>query len=568
MERPVRKEESQSTASKSKRNLGTPLVTPPTSAEKKRSSTAREEEELNRLCYKRPYQPSSSTCVRRDIFTEKKQRKNSRLETLTETSSTDSHSPGSSSVGSFSNKDTENDNSLTPISQQMTQPVDYTQDSKAGLDSCSTEAAQRAILMDTEDRADVKLITKPVYSIGRTSDSDILIKTSHVGRKHAVLNFDADSAFLTLEANNPCWTEEGDHWRKVQSSKRVLIGHNQRFRLLPPGTDQVARTKGIDYQYILLDAVETSRPGSNSADTEYLRLLRFLKLFGKEQTGNRKGTNITLHEHFKLDINLRDEKDRNLLPFTTLRYIGKKNALVESLWYLRGEDEARYLQENKCRFWDKQAIEKGKTKSWIGYNYGLLTHFPQGDGEPAVNQLEENVLKPLADKNKCSRNMICTLIKPGEETVQGSCTASIQFTVSSSSSSSVHDKRELELNLTVNQRSSDVVVGLPHDLVVWSTILHLVRREVTKRYGYKLLAGKLAFCIASGGAHYYKCNQSEFLELLRREPKKDCQPYLEIHCSADMFSLANQRFFDSNVFVIKNYTSGQVHPALKPTQAV
>lgn len=142
--------------------------------------------------------------------------------------------------------------------------------------------------------------------------------------------------------------------------------------------------------------------------------------------------------------------------------------------------------------------------------------------------------------------MVCTLCKPGEATVQQACTSSVQFTVSA----------EGTLDLTVNQRSSDVILGLPHDVIAWSVILHLVRREVSLRTKgkRKIRAGHLHFCIAGGGAHVYEINKENLETLLEREPLADVNPCLLVDdsCAAlgmGMFELA--RSFGDNVHCAK-----------------
>jgi Thymidylate synthase len=98
------------------------------------------------------------------------------------------------------------------------------------------------------------------------------------------------------------------------------------------------------------------------------------------------------------------------------------------------------------------------------------------------------------------------------------------------------------LDLTVNQRSPDVMLGLPHDVVAWTVILHLVRREVHRLSGRQLHAGKLHFNINAGGAHVYQLNADNFVELLRRRrPKPNVEPEL-IMCidnNVSMFEFAH-----------------------------
>ncbi|KAL7557839.1 hypothetical protein ACA910_009144 [Epithemia clementina (nom. ined.)] len=158
--------------------------------------------------------------------------------------------------------------------------------------------------------------------------------------------------------------------------------------------------------------------------------------------------------------------------------------------------------------------------------------------------------------------MLCTLTKPDESTVQESCTGSIQFSVSSIPGMSEY------LNLTVNQRSSDVVVGLPHDVVVWSVILHLVRREVKLRSGRVLKAGNLYFDINAGAAHVYKLNSDQANMLRQRKPIEETMPFMIVDSEQGMFELANTYTRQSGAINVQGYSETSHHSGIKMKQAL
>ena len=178
---------------------------------------------------------------------------------------------------------------------------------------------------------------------------------------------------------------------------------------------------------------------------------------------------------------------------------------------LRGDEDITFMQKHRCRFWDAQAVDNRLGKG----GYTLLTNWPDPPNGN-VNQLEEKVVKPLCELKdgvyKCSRQMVCSLVNPILETVQPPCTSSVQFTVTRI------DGDQERLNMTLHQRSSDVMLGLPHDVVTWTTVLHLVRREVARRTGGKrcLAAGSLTFILVS--AHNYGVNAKQLHKVLARKP--------------------------------------------------
>jgi thymidylate synthase len=397
-------------------------------------------------------------------------------------------------------------------------------------------------------------VRKREFAIGRAVSNDLVLDNLCVSREHCRLHFaENDDRSCTLIAiNHPCWVNFENRWQKVEPNTRRTLVADQRFRLVHSGRDDEAKKPGLEYLFYLPAVVVP--PSSTSFDDRYLSLLNAINRYGIFQR-NSKGDNTTLRKSFDLSISLRDCNDRNILPLTTLRDTSKgRGALIEAIWYLRGEDHIRFLKENKCHFWDKQCGGDG----WIGLNYGLLTNFPANDGG-SLNQLKR-VLSKLCN-GETSRNMTCSLLKPDEPTAQVACTSSIQFSVST------NENEEEELDLTVTQRSSDVIVGLPHDVVAWSIILHLVRREVRMRSERKLLAGNLIFSINAGGAHVYNVNSQAFHELLTRQPVQGVHPFFQIRDEAQeksIFSLSKD--FNIKDFTICGYHAS--HPAIKVNQAV
>ena len=104
----------------------------------------------------------------------------------------------------------------------------------------------------------------------------------------------------------------------------------------------------------------------------------------------------------------------------------------------------------------------------------------------------------------------------------------------------------------MTQRSSDIIIGLPFDLIVWSIILHLVVYEANRRtenkYNYK--SGTFTFRFQSGSAHVYKKNLRAF-EILRRRTlfTLSNQPHLVI----------SERVKSMPLFtMVKNYRDGDL----------
>ena len=198
-----------------------------------------------------------------------------------------------------------------------------------------------------------------------------------------------------------------------------------------------------------------------------------------------------------------------------------------------------------AQFWDKQANDEG----WVGLNYGLLTKWP---GRYLVNQLEEKVITKLCS-DEHSRNMNISLSKPDEATVQVPCTSGIQFVRTTANA----------LNLVVSQRSSDIIVGLPFDVVVWTALLHLVCREVARRSqgDVQLAAGELKFDFAH--LHLYEKNRRAADTLLSRSPIKRTAAVLEIAQHApDLMNI------EPGHLSVRGYGEGDAHAPIPLAQAL
>ena len=451
-------------------------------------------------------------------------------------------------------------------SQQTQTQFSYTQSSQADEQSFETHflvvhqdedrrnGAGATIGLDWEESAKANDNTDGSHLFANLN-RDLLPNKSVVGRDHARLHLNKLTKEITLQARrNKVWIRNNDtrKWKVLDPGNSTRLDIGQSIRVAPPGKN--CPLKNVQYYLATCQTNHAIAAGSESFDDEYIKLLRLIKTNGSLQSNN-KGKNWTASQQVTLKVDLRSPEDLNLLPLTTLRQIFVRANLVEALWYLRGEESIEFLQRNNCKFWDGQARD-GK---FVGLNYGLLTNFPQKEDGTTVNQLIERVIEPLC-QGKCSRNMLCTLSKPGEQTEQEACTSSVQFSVSSGDI----------LDLTVNQRSSDVILGLPNDVVVWSIILHLVRREVNLKSQRRLKAGTLYFSIASGGAHVYCLNQTIFDELLQRTPISGVKPHLKILTDQRLFELAEKYGPESqNMWAVEGYDSSNCyHPKMKIAQAL
>ncbi|EOD33854.1 hypothetical protein EMIHUDRAFT_229153 [Emiliania huxleyi CCMP1516] len=382
----------------------------------------------------------------------------------------------------------------------------------------------------------------PSLSIGRGEDCDVQLS--------------GDEGLVLRARNKSVFVRRGEVWEELPAGEETRIEEQQRWGLL---------RKSNRYRVRSVPPLCKVGSGSGSFDAGYSRLLCRVLAEGELQR-NRKGVNRTLSKAaFTLDIDLEPPsplappedpafETLGLVPLTTLRFLAAKPGLVEALWYLRGEATIDFLRRHKCRFWDAQASVDGV----VGLNYGLLTRWPQAEGG-RLNPLEKDVITPLCKRRgEPSRNLIVSLVHPSQATVQPACTSSAQFSVRGGS-----------LDLALQQRSSDVILGLPHDAYVWSVILHLVAREVRRRTDGEvaLSAGRLSIHLPAGSAHAYAVNEDALRELSRRAPKGGVAPRVLLRRDAPgLFELA--ALDDSPAMLrVEGYDDSCCHPRIVVAQA-
>ncbi len=191
-------------------------------------------------------------------------------------------------------------------------------------------------------------------------------------------------------------------------------------------------------------------------------------------------------------------------PLLTTRKISFKTVFSELMWMLSGDRTINELKKNTS-IWNPWAKENGVLES----SYGRFWRsFPSpimsiSDGEKWVNERTKYVQKAdnilLIDQiryvldnlksNPNSRKHIVIVWHPGNATLANVPPCPITF---------VFNVKGNFINLLVTLRSSDLSIGLPHDLAVYSLLLILVAKEVG------LNPGEVAFSIVD--AHIY-CGQ-------------------------------------------------------------
>jgi thymidylate synthase len=222
-------------------------------------------------------------------------------------------------------------------------------------------------------------------------------------------------------------------------------------------------------------------------------------------------------------------------PMVTTKKLHTRSIFVELLWFLRGDSNVKWLQENGCTIWDEWASSTGD----LGPVYGVQWRsWPTPDGE-YIDQIS-NVIEQIR-QTPDSRRLIVSAWNVAEikNMALPPCHAFFQFYVADG-----------KLSCQLYQRSADIFLGVPFNIASYALLTHMVAQQCGLEVG--------DFVWTGGDCHIYS-NHFEQVELqLSRTP----HPYPTLVIARKPDSLFDYRYED---FVIENYAH---HPHIKAPVAV
>ena len=229
-------------------------------------------------------------------------------------------------------------------------------------------------------------------------------------------------------------------------------------------------------------------------------------------------------------------------PLVTTKKVHLKSIIVELLWFLRGDDNVKWLQERGVTIWDEWAREDGS----LGPVYGVQWRsWPKPDGTH-VDQISE-VVKQLKTSPD-SRRIIVSAWNPGliDQMALPPCHAFFQFYVAPAQSEGAKPK----LSCQLYQRSADIFLGVPFNIASYALLTHMLAQQCDMDVG--------DFVWTGGDCHIYS-NHTEQVELqLSRTP----HPYPVLNIKRKPASIFDYEYED---FEVLEYTH---HPAIKAPVAV
>lgn len=222
-------------------------------------------------------------------------------------------------------------------------------------------------------------------------------------------------------------------------------------------------------------------------------------------------------------------------PLVTTKKLHTKSIVHELLWFLKGETNVQYLQENGVRIWNEWADETGN----LGPVYGKQwRRWESKDGRviDQISQLVENI-----KKNPDSRRLIVSAWNVGElnEMALPPCHLLFQFYVAQN-----------QLSCQLYQRSADSFLGVPFNIASYSLLTHMIADQCNLEVGDFIWTG--------GDCHIYLNHLEQIRTQLARAPF----PSPKLLIKRRPASLFDYQFEDFE------FTDYQAHPHIKGQVAV
>lgn len=262
---------------------------------------------------------------------------------------------------------------------------------------------------------------------------------------------------------------------------------------------------------------------------QYLKLCQHVLDNGtqkEDRTGT--GTISTFGYQMRFDLN-------EGFPLVTTKKLHLKSIIHELLWFLAGDTNVKYLQDNGVRIWNEWADENGE----LGPVYGKQWRsWPDQQGE-TIDQITQ-VIHDIKH-NPDSRRLIVSAWNPADlpKMALAPCHCFFQFYVADG-----------KLSCQLYQRSADVFLGVPFNIASYALLTMMVAQVTDLKLG--------DFVHSFGDVHIYNNHVEQVKLQLTREP----HPLPQMKINPDVKNIFDFKYED---FELVNYVA---HPHIKGTVAI
>jgi len=262
---------------------------------------------------------------------------------------------------------------------------------------------------------------------------------------------------------------------------------------------------------------------------QYIDLLRHILSDGIDKS-DRTGTGTRSTFGYQMRFNLEEG-----FPLVTTKKLHLKSIIYELLWFLKGDTNVRYLQENGVRIWNEWADADGNLGPVYGAQWRSWPDYDGGFIDQITNAIDDIKHNPDSRRIIVSAWNVADLPKMA----LAPCHCLFQFYVASG-----------RLSCQLYQRSADCFLGVPFNIASYA-LLTMMMAQVTG-----LKAGDFVHTL--GDAHLYQNHLDQARLQISREPRRLPKMVInpEVH---DLFD------FKYEDFTLEGYDP---HPHIKATVSV
>lgn len=250
---------------------------------------------------------------------------------------------------------------------------------------------------------------------------------------------------------------------------------------------------------------------------QYQEMLRHILENGNvrhDRTGT--GTISTFGYQMRFDL-------QKGFPLLTTKKVHLKSIIHELLWFLNGDTNVKYLQQNGVRIWNEWADPDGNLGHIYGYQWRSWPDYNGGHIDQIARAVED------IKNNPDSRRIIVSAWNVGDLDNMNlpPCHAFFQFYVADG-----------KLSLQLYQRSADSFLGVPFNIASYALLTMMMAQVCGLEPG--------EFIHTFGDLHIYLDHQQQVAELLEREPRK--LPRMKIN--KDVVNIFDFKYSD---FILEGY---------------